>query len=117
MGQKKKNCHRMHNILIYNIIYILPINNVDFMFYSPEPKPVFHSNGHRKTLHKCSHLSQDVLSPQHEKLIHYINECKYSFQNIFIILKITEIQNVYKYCYFMQNKHFIFINKIHTAYL
>lgn len=68
------------------------------MFYSPEPKPVFHFNSHRKTLHKCSSLSQDVLSPQHEKLIHYINECKYNFQNISILLKITEIQNVYKYC-------------------
>ncbi|KAF0770069.1 Uncharacterized protein FWK35_00003326 [Aphis craccivora] len=46
---------------------------------SPEPKPVFHSNGHRhKALNKCPPSSQDVLSPQHEKLIHYINDSWHS---------------------------------------
>jgi len=44
---------------------------------SPEPKPVFHSNGHRKALNKCP-SPLDVLSPQHEKLIHYINESWHS---------------------------------------
>ncbi|CAH1738430.1 unnamed protein product [Aphis gossypii] len=49
------------------------------MSLSPEPKPVFHSNGHRhKALNKCPPSSQDVLSPQHEKLIHYINDSWHS---------------------------------------
>ncbi|VVC26270.1 Hypothetical protein CINCED_3A018194 [Cinara cedri] len=45
---------------------------------SPEPKPIFHSNSHRKAyLNKCS-SPHDVLSPQHEKLINYINESWHS---------------------------------------
>ncbi|XP_050433714.1 uncharacterized protein LOC126841342 [Adelges cooleyi] len=45
---------------------------------SPEPKPVFHSNGHRKSHHRCHPSPPDAISPQHEKLIHYINESWHS---------------------------------------
>lgn len=86
MGQKKKNYKRMYNIIQLTVVscHILEMF-IGCTFYSPEPRPVFHSNGHRKPLNKCLSSPQDVLSPQHEKLIHYINECKYTFFPIILI--------------------------------
>ncbi|XP_050545307.1 uncharacterized protein LOC126907760 [Daktulosphaira vitifoliae] len=48
----------------------------------PEPKPVFHSNSHRKSFHKNHSSLPDVLSPQHEKLIQYINDSWHSVVDI-----------------------------------
>lgn len=46
-----------------------------FCVYFSMPKPVFHSNG-KKTVHQ--RIQHHVITPQHEEIIRYISESKYS---------------------------------------
>lgn len=77
----------MYNIIVQCVLYVF--SKLLFIFNSPEPKPVFHSNNsHRKSLNKCPPPHQDVISPQHEKLIHYMNQCEYIFYDFKYIFKL-----------------------------
>lgn len=51
------------------------IHFVNCIFVYSVPKPVFHCNG-KKSMHQRIH--QDSITPQHEEIIRYINDSKFT---------------------------------------
>jgi hypothetical protein len=85
--EKLKICHR--TFLTYRACMLIKnifINNIIIYSIQSVPKPTFQQRKSHNYMrsHHHYHQNQEIVSPQHEELARYMNDCKIFFLSIFL---------------------------------